>query len=428
MDFPLPVREAISFRIKKDYPFFQAVTLGPTGLLYATSGKAKGASNLFALDKKGHVVWEAPAYQGPRDLDSGAMFSAPVIDEKGDLYLTDSNQFWAFHGNGRIKWVRPLPKGAKPAFSVQFMGNSVVAVTGDGRVVALKRATGRPAAPVLPLPGVYAPDAPRPPGERSSLGIIRTPVLVDPEIAELAADAFAGLGWAVANTPAVHPFKPRLFIAARTPEGSQILFAVDLDEKRKKLAVAFSTVLSQERSAVSPAVSPDGKKLFINQGRTQLATLDTETGKILWSQKLGFTLLAGPSVGADGTVYLSAKSIVALEPETGEIRWSRDFSFLAPDALPRQLFPDSVITVSPNALYLVVWAKGKAYFVILNPKDGSLLADPLLLEASSEAYVTVDKDGCAYVSHYGIISNKENGGGITALCPPQENQGKEGDG
>lgn len=421
--FALPTHLAMGWRVLEDHTFYQGVTIGPAGQLYAATGKGVGFASLHALRADGTLLWESAPYQGPDDLDSGAVFSAPTIDRYGDLYLTDSNQFWALHGDGRIKWVEPLPAGALPALAVQFIGGAVVAVTGDGQVIARARADGRLLAPVLRLPDVavvsgdHAPNSQLPPLDGR----------IDPALRQDFVDVLFGYSWPVTNTPAVHPLLPRLYIPARTATGSR-LYALDLHATpgRKMPArwkVVFATSLAGQ-GAASPALSPDGRWVYCAEHGDTLAAMDAGTGRRLWAQPLGANLLAAPTVAHDGTIFVNAGAIVAMTPQ-GTVRWRQDFSAFAPLVTDIRVpvatgRGNSVITAAPNVLYVVVGFRAAPYFFILDPGNGAILDEPIRLVASSETIIAASSSGAAYVTHMGLLTTGPKGGGITALLPATE--------
>ena len=418
--FSLPTHLTMGWRAMEDHTFYQGVTIGPSGQLYAATGRGVGFASLHALGTDGSVLWESVPYQTPDDLDSGAVFSAPTIDRRGDLYLTDSNQFWALHDDGRIKWVEPLPHGALPALAVQFIGGAVVAVTGDGQVIARARDDGHLLAPVLRLPDVaavsgdHAPNSQLPPLDGR----------IDPALRQAFVDVLFGYSWPVTNTPAVHPLLPRLYIPARTVTGST-LYALDLHVTpgRKMPArwrVAFAAPLAGQ-GAASPALSPDGRRVYCAEGGDTLVATDALTGRRLWAQPLGANLLAAPTVANDGTIFVNAGAVVAMTPQ-GMVRWRQDFSTFAPLVTDIRTpvttgRGNSVITAAPNALYVVVGFRAAPYFFILDPASGAILDEPIRLAASSETIIAVSSAGAAYVTHMGLLTAGARGGGITALRP-----------
>ena len=77
---------------------------------YVTTGRAKGESNLHAMTLDGEPLWSAAAWTSPDDgVDPCAVLSSPIVDAKGDVYIGDCNQLFAFRPDGEIKWIAPLP-------------------------------------------------------------------------------------------------------------------------------------------------------------------------------------------------------------------------------------------------------------------------------------------------------------------------------
>ena len=412
--FSVPPITRVAWHTLADQSCYMGATLGSNGLAYVTTGKGLGTSALTALDTSGHVVWQSPPYQQSDDLDSGAILNAPVIDEAGDLYLTDSNQVWAFHGDGSVKWVQPLPQNAKPALSAQFIGQSVVVVTGDGLVIARKRDDGRLAAPVLPLPRL----APiKPPGQNAGR-LLPFAQRIDPALRDTVAGILFGGAWPVSNTPAVHPILPRLYIQATTAKANKAngstLFALDLDEQTGFWRIAQQLQLAG-RSATSPALSPDGGTVYLAEDGSNLVAVDAMSLERRFSVPLDKGILASPTVGADGTIYVNAGAVVALDPQ-GKMLWQQDFADLARANQRSRARADSVITATPDRLYVVANSGTKAYLVALDPHHGTMLDQPIALPASSETVVSASPTAL-FVTHLGLLTSGTAGGGITMLTP-----------
>ena len=412
--FALPPITQIAWHALADQSCYMGATLGSNGLVYVATGKGLGTSALSALNATGQVVWQSAPYQQPNDLDSGAILSAPAIDAAGDLYLTDSNQFWAFHGDGRIKWVQQQPRDAKPALSAQFIGNSVVVVTGDGLVIARKRSDGSLAAPVLPLPRLAPLRAPREDAGR----LLPFAQRIDPELSATVAGILFGGSWPVSNTPAVHPVLPRLYIQATTakankPQGST-LFAVDLDEQAGFWHIAQQLQMAG-RSATSPALSPDGATVYLAEANNTLVAVDAMSLERRFAVPLGHSILASPTVGADGTIYVNAAAMVAIDPR-GAILWEQDYATLDPANRRHDSRADSVITASATRLYVVVNSGTKPFLVSLDPHSGAILDQPIPLPASSETVISARPDAL-FLTYLGLRTPGITGGGITMLIP-----------
>jgi len=423
VNFPLPTKLEIAWEILKEQPIFFGATIGPNELIYVTGGQGRGYSHLTAFDRSGRIAWQAPEYKTSDDLDSFAILSAPVIDDQGDVYLCDSNQIWAFHGDGAVKWSAPLPADSKTCLSAQFIDSALIAVTGDGIIIAHRRDDGTPAAQPLQLPV-------QPSYRDNTFEQIPNRIMpgywgIDPEIIKEVTAVFWGGRWPVTNTPAVHPQRPRIYISAPDLDGVSSVFAVDFDLKQGEFSIAFKSNLKHRGSATSPTISPDGNYIYIADGRYTMTAINAVDGHIIWDVDIPnlIPIVSSPSVGADGTIYVTSGAVTAVRPD-GTILWQRKFSGV------QFAKPDSVITAGPNALYVVVLEragvfynmlrpqpKSRPKFYILSPETGENLSDPVALSHSSEALITVDNQGWAYVTHLGWSTNQPNGGGVTALKP-----------
>lgn len=68
---------------------------------------------MTAFDASGKIIWQTPPCQSDDDFDAGGVIAAPIVDNSGDIYISDANQMWAFHPDGRVKWVTELPDPVK---------------------------------------------------------------------------------------------------------------------------------------------------------------------------------------------------------------------------------------------------------------------------------------------------------------------------
>lgn len=419
-----------------------APTIGPGGRRYVTTGRGFGTSHLHAFDRDGSLVWESPPFASGLDLGPWAVWSAPVIDCDGDVYVSDSDQLFAFRSNGSIKWVASLALlGAINGFVSAFLTNDgwVGGITTDGRVLLFDRANGALARPQLQLPGGPGPFGPLgPPGGVWGGG------LLDPGQVADAYYTFFGFRVEVANTPCVHPDTGRIFVTAAGGAPSQgVLYGIDVGSN--ELEIAFAALIGPVGGS-SPSLSPSGDAVYAADGDGTMYAVDPTTGDILWSTP-GLGGSASPGIGADGTIYSGSGSgpdgvLTALRPD-GSVRWSVSYDALAAAALaPLPPLPPLFIDGTPTAkVNSVATAAAREVWVVLalgydvvpvfgeavhqprqsllariDPEDGSVLST-VPLRDTSEGVVSISPEGDVYVSHAALQSSIFYYG-VNFLVPP----------
>lgn len=402
-----PVRFEHAWSALKGSAILTAATLGPGGRVYVTTGKSGGAGNLHAFDRNGRRLWSK------REVDSGAVLGAPIVDRDGDVYVGDQDQLWAFYPSGIRKWVAPIP--APLGTAVFGRGDTVGGVTINGDVLFFDRNTGARVTSAFQLsgPGPVGPDAPP--------GLWRG--LMDPRIRTTAYARLRGGDLSVANIPAVHPCTGRIYFAI----GVGIFYGIDIYIEDDLFSVGFSVGIGKG-SATSPALSADGSTVYVANGEGGLFAIDAFDGTVLWTRYIGDTF-ASPAVAPDGRLYVTnANRVLALSAE-GDLLWERDLSILAPFFVPplggagRVLRPAarvvSVISATPSHLYLQVdfgyplavlggatlvfprWSG----LVILDRFTGFLAAFPVQLPDTGGAVVSLGSDGRVYAPHGATLSS-----------------------
>ncbi len=417
-----------------------APTVSPDGTLYITTGRGKGYAHLHALNRDGDVLWEASPQQTLDDLDAMAVVSAPIIDTDGDLYVSDSNQLWAFHADGRVKWVSSLSRHGinEPFVSAIFAGDKgqfVGGVSADGNVALFARADGKLALPVLALPGIDGPDGPKVPDALWAGG------LMAPEIREASWQMLLGFRHKVTNTPAVHAESGRIFITlSGTKADHGQLVGIDVSEE--SLTIAFATKVPP-KSGTSPALSPDGRQVYAIGGGGILYSVDAFTGELQWQVDTGGQD-ASPSVGLDNTVYvMGGDKLLAVDGSTGEVLWSNNYREWArakhPKLWPRfgligsrgkpDAYIDSVVTVSNGLLWtsLLVGYEinlpgnkfvhpAQTYLVALDPSNGTVLQDWRIPD-TSEGGISISPTGDVYMNLLSAQASIAFYGGYQWLLP-----------
>jgi len=379
-----------------------AATIDAGGRVYVATGLGGNAANLLALNADGSIAWTRA---GP---DAGAALGSPVLDDAGDVYLADSDQLWAWRRSGALKWVVPIPA---PVMSLVWIdANTLAAASLSGDVLLVDRADGRSRTTALALPG-NAPAADTPPP-----GLWQGQY--DPDIIAPLFAAFQGRGYLVTTTPAADPARGRLYVP--TTDG----FLYRIDRRSNTLQVGFQAPIGTA-SGASPALSPDANTVYVVDGLGVLYAIDSQSGARRWERALGETV-GSPTVGADGSVYtLAGAELVSLSPG-GAVRWRRDMRALAASLLPAAPTgwtaagrPDSVITATPERLYVAVnagfetlaasgqtlFALQKTVLLVVAPDNGNVLAAPLELPDTSDAVISLGNDGRAYVTHGSIASS-----------------------
>ena len=342
-----------------------APTLSPDGrTLYVTTGKAKGNANLHAFDIDGELLWQSEPWQdADRGVDSCAILSSPIVDREGDVYIGDCNQLFAYRASGELKWVEPLPAlrdgdwRASETLPVNALTTAVFTREGDvlgvtnfGDVVVFDRATGRLLNEVKRLPGhVPPPTAMKLPKSMFGNG------LVDPEIREWAWQLLMGGRMRSANTPAVEEKSGRVFVAAtsRTP-GQGAVIGLDVLQHRQlagtgewsdgvssdftgpevEVRIAFETEMGPG-SGSSPALSPEGDRVYVSDEKGLLYAIDARTGKRLGAvQTKAASAAAAVAKNGDVIALQSGDAALIAVTRKGKIRWESDLSELTRAALP----------------------------------------------------------------------------------------------
>lgn len=418
---------ADNYRVKhvlKGNSILTAPTLSPDGKhFYITTGQGEGGSNLHAFTITGEPLWQSEPVSGKQGVDGCAILSSPVIDRDGDIYISDCDQLWAFRPNGSIKWVIEQPdppanawqpdSGKKVnAFTTAVITNdgNIFGVTNFGDALLVNKANGELLTEPMRLPGLQPPftSVPMP----DSMLPDR---FIDQELKIWAWQLLLGGAMPSANTPAIDHNTGRIFVAATSTQPALgAVVAIDIvNASTPQITIAWTTDIGIG-SGSSPALSPDGKHVYVSDEEGMFYSLNGASGEIEWQLETA-SAAASPAVGADGTVYSLqqyAPAIVAMSP-SGERLWESDVSAFTQRNLPKSFFfgePVSIGNGNPTVLddaIIVPIIYGyrlqlgdrllpfsvQSKVVALDPKTGKGLRDIVSLPDDSSGITVVLKDG-----------------------------------
>ncbi len=247
-------------------------TIDPSDRVYLTSNQP--GCRLRALDgRTGAVAW------CDADLDQFVVVSSPLIDRQGHVFVADGAGMHGLDPAGHLIWTTPL---AGVPFSAQFTPDGrLVFVTNVGTVYVLDRLTGRPVvAPLALAPGV---------SWQPSDGLL--------------ACAQGTAACPSANTPAVDHQGRLIFTYWAPGAPSAGVTAVQyVGGTHPRLARSWSDDALPGGSASSPALSFDGRRVYVTSNAGSLVALDTRTGATVWNLPIGYAAGGSVSVSPAGVI------------------------------------------------------------------------------------------------------------------------------
>lgn len=440
----VPINLALAFQEKwtalEGASTLAAPTIGPEGNIYQTTGLSMGNSNLHAFDANGNLLWETEAWDDASGFDSCAILQGTVIDTDGDLYLSDCNQFWAFHSDGSVKWTIDLPLPPEGAafqdadaapvnsFITAFFtrDGSVGGVTVFGSIVIVDRETGEPRYPITELPGSADPSAVEEMPPTFLLG-----GLADPSLTEYIYNvALNTLALESIDTPAVSAETGRVFVsAAGSAAGTGAIYGIDLTPRSAglgQISIAFEAVVAGGGGS-SPALSPDLSTVLAGDGDGNLNAINAETGVLEFSVAVE-NEAASPSVGPDGKIYLIVGQGLALNPD-GSVAWEGDYADLVAEYVPEDpqlgapvFRADGVLSITNNAVvfplivnYICDFCAPprevpmpvKMLLLTVDPQTGELIegSEEFSLRGTNEAFTVPLRNGSVLVNDGAFTSS-----------------------
>lgn len=426
-----PADDYTSWQALADTSVLAAPSTGTEGQYFVGTGLPEGESNLHAFDPDGELLWQSEPWSGTTGVDPCALLNTPIVDDAGDLYISDCDQVWAFHPDGEVKWTTDLPDApADSAFAdlaidpntfltAAFVpSGELVGVTVFGQVVVLDRETGEATAEPLQLPSVpsaRATDPPLPPG---ALGNGE----VDPQMIDFIWQVAFGGDVVSANTPAVSTDGRLFVVAGGSDPRSGVTYRIDVIDGAPE--ITFETPVGVG-SGCSPTLSPAEDVAYTCDAEGALYAVATDDGEVVWTVEDAGSEAGSVAVGPEGNVYILVRNGTyrAFDPD-GELLWEADFTTL-PDPLPENeaVGPKTLIgggnpTVIADGSSLVV-ALNRSYqysiagrtpnipvmaeLVELDAQTGEAVRTLAELANPTEGIIHVDPDG-TIVSSQGAIT------------------------
>jgi outer membrane protein assembly factor BamB len=292
-------------------PVDAATTVGPEGQMFLTTradvdcGGRAGTTGLifsFQMDT-GRKRFCNPL--GPDAIDA-----ASAVDGTTNVYVGDDGGVYSFNDHGQARWRTPV---AGLPVSMQFTGDGrVLSVTQLGQVDVLDRQTGARMASTFQLLGdpnfLKYPDVPRPPDGQGA-GDCATGGPQCPVSGVSAVDQSSGRFYATVWRPGSHQAS---LVALRYSDG--------------RIEQDWSADMLTGGSATSPALSSDGKTVYVGDNSGRLIAVDTAAGHTKWTQPLGFSPRGTISIDSDLLIPGGADGhLVALRDKGDgvEIAWER---------------------------------------------------------------------------------------------------------
>ncbi|MBX3024375.1 hypothetical protein KF840_05635 [bacterium] len=266
------------------------------------------------------------------------------------VYLALYDRALAVRTDGTVVWDVPTGLTVGPApFGYLVLGlnyvpaaDALVALTGDGHLYALDRATGAPllAAPFV-LPGGPTPTVPSslPPAIVAAADAqFRTLVNVPPGSLPLFTAALLGNGVRVANMFSVDPASSQLWVAATAPDGEDgTVDGVSQLGALFRLGLVAGTAGYEMHevchrsftggSASTPTISADGSRIYLGDNTSLLLAIDTDCGD-LWSVDVGAQIFGSVAAASDRReIYTSTShgiTKVVDHGTSGSVEWTAD--------------------------------------------------------------------------------------------------------
>jgi hypothetical protein len=358
-------------------------TWNPTGPVFDSAGNLYFAPfqshegvALISLDAQtGARRWAIPAPPGTPVGGAPLLLQDPDTPGAEILYQARHDRALAVRTDGTVVWDVPtgIPgpiQGGGFGANYHPGADAIIGLTRDGFIYALDRRSGAPrlAAP-FQLPGEKAP--PGPPSSTPPAVVACAQEQIEQFFdlggapITLVIDVLLGNGVEVANYFSVDAASGRLWVAATAPDAedgtvdgvSQLgaLYGLDLLPTG---GGGWQIVEACHRSftggsASTPALNPDGSRIYVGDNIGTLMALDRDCG-LVWSVALGSQITGSIGVASDnGEVYASTGGSIFQvidHGSSGSVGWSADLAALYTLPAGQIVANQTIVGIGANAV------------------------------------------------------------------------------
>lgn len=331
---------------------------------------------LLSLDAAdGTRRWAIPGTGAPPGGSAPMVLADPADPTRDLVYLALYDRALAVRSDGSIVWDVPTGLTLGPeriehlVLGVNYVptADAIVALTGDGHLYALDRATG---APLLPAPFLL-------PGERTPVvpSVLPPAILAaaDQQFRELVdlpegtlplfIGALLGNGVKVANMFSVDAHSGRMWVAATAPDAEDgtldgvselgALYGLELvsdGSGHHVEEVCHRSFIGG--SASTPTVAADGSRVYVADNTTLLLAIGADCAD-LWSVDVGAQIFGSVAASSDRQELYTSTQLgitkIVDHGTSGEIAWSANLDVF--DLAPGQLSLNmNLVGIAANGL------------------------------------------------------------------------------
>lgn len=369
----------LSWQRPLDAPLIGTGAVGPDGQFTVLAGTGVGCQLFtFNLDS-GRKQWCAGQNPGPG-------LTSPLQDRFGSVYSGNIGAVMSFNDGGLTRWSTPVIGMPQPIG--MFADGRILVVTHMGQVNILNSPTGFKHA--------------------ESVSLVPTVPMPDPAIG-LDQCADAGPDCAVANAPALNVDTGEFYVTLRMPGApTTTLVAMRYDPALDEFGQAgigelWRTDIGGAGVESAPALSADGKTVYVLDAHQTIWALAAADGAPRWSHALAFDTARTLSVSADGLIIpvpATAGPVIALQDNGNDaaVAWRRvDLPAAGPVSMAANGRGYVAIRDARTPLTLMTLDLDTGQTLASAELPGDESASAVTLIAPGERLATLTADGGMYV-------------------------------